>query len=425
MNYKPRLLVILDFNENGLFDITMELRKNYYEGAFETCLANIRERDVMNEVFQKYRPDIVFHAAAHKHVPMMEGNLREALINNVVGTNNVVEASIACGVERFMLISTDKAVNPTNIMGATKRIAELLIQQKNRSGNTRFAAVRFGNVLGSHSSVIPIFQRQLQVGGPLTVMHKDVTRYFMTIPEAVQLVLESASIMQGGEIFVLDMGEPIRIYDLATTMIKLAGLVPKRISRSGDRPTAGRKLHEELCLPEETVVTTSNNKIYVMRPEAANPIRNRTRCCQSCWTASTAGTRPASVIWCSGWFPRCNTERSVDGGRMNLEPSQGMTRYSMKAILETVFRRWFWCALCVPVRIRHLRRLLERILFIRQTVRHVHTRCAVGGCQCERAGQLQHPYVPVVRDARGGAGRRREVGQLRRLRRRSAAGYFV
>ena len=270
MNYKPRLLVILDFNENGLFDITMELRKKYYEGAFETCLANIRERDVMNEVFQKYRPDIVFHAAAHKHVPMMEGNLREALMNNVVGTNNVVEASIACGVERFMLISTDKAVNPTNIMGATKRIAELLIQQKNRSGDTRFAAVRFGNVLGSHSSVVPIFQRQLQAGGPITVTHKDVTRYFMTIPEAVQLVLESASIMQGGEIFVLDMGEPIRIYDLATTMIKLAGLVPEKdikIEVTGLRP--GEKLHEELCLPEETVVTTSNNKIYVMRPESS------------------------------------------------------------------------------------------------------------------------------------------------------------
>ena len=272
MNYRPRLLVILDFNENGLFDITLELRKKYYEGAFETCLANIRERDVMNEVFRKYRPDIVFHAAAHKHVPMMEGNLREALLNNVAGTNNVVEASIACGVERFMLISTDKAVNPTNIMGATKRIAELLIQQKNRSGDTRFAAVRFGNVLGSHSSVVPIFQRQLQAGGPITVTHKDITRYFMTIPEAVQLVLESASIMQGGEIFVLDMGEPIRIYDLATTMIKLAGLVPEKDIKSevtGLRP--GEKLHEELCLPEETVITTSNNKIYMMRPECSEP----------------------------------------------------------------------------------------------------------------------------------------------------------
>ena len=272
MNYRPRLLVILDFNENGLFDITLELRKKYYEGAFETCLANIRERDVMNEVFRKYRPDIVFHAAAHKHVPMMEGNLREALLNNVAGTNNVVEASIACGVERFMLISTDKAVNPTNIMGATKRIAELLIQQKNRSGDTRFAAVRFGNVLGSHSSVVPIFQRQLQAGGPITVTHKDITRYFMTIPEAVQLVLESASIMQGGEIFVLDMGEPIRIYDLATTMIKLAGLVPEKdikIEVTGLRP--GEKLHEELCLPEETVITTSNNKIYMMRPECSEP----------------------------------------------------------------------------------------------------------------------------------------------------------
>jgi FlaA1/EpsC-like NDP-sugar epimerase len=270
MNYKPKLLVIVDFNENGLFDITMELKTKYHEGAFETCLITIRDKDILYAVFDKYRPDVVFHAAAHKHVPVMEGNLREALLNNVIGTSNVVEASIAHGVERFMLISTDKAVNPTNIMGATKRIAELIIRQKNRSGDTRFAAVRFGNVLGSHSSVVPIFQQQLRAGGPLTVTHKDITRYFMTIPEAVQLVLESASIMEGGEIFVLDMGEPIRIYDLATTMIKLSGLEPGKdikIEVTGLRP--GEKLHEELRLPEETVVKTSNDKIYMMRPDGS------------------------------------------------------------------------------------------------------------------------------------------------------------
>ncbi len=267
MNYKPKLLVIVDFNENGLFDISLELKEKYHEASFEICLISIRDKDILNTVFAKYRPEIVFHAAAHKHVPMMEGNFREALLNNVIGTRNVVEASIDHHVERFMLISTDKAVNPTNIMGATKRVTELLIQQKNRrGGGTLFAAVRFGNVLGSHSSVIPIFKKQLQSGGPLTVTHKDITRYFMTIPEAVQLVLESASIMQGGEIFVLDMGEPVRIYDLATTMIQLSGLEPGKdiqIEVTGLRP--GEKLQEELRLPEETVVKTSSDKIFMLK----------------------------------------------------------------------------------------------------------------------------------------------------------------
>ncbi len=271
MNYGPKLLAIVDFSENGLFDISLELKEKYHEASFEICLISIRDRDILNAVFSKYKPDIVFHAAAHKHVPMMEGNFREALLNNIIGTKNVVEASIANNVERFMLISTDKAVNPTNIMGATKRVAELILQQKNRANGTLFAAVRFGNVLGSHSSVIPIFQRQLRAGGPLTVTHEDITRYFMTIPEAVQLVLESASIMRGGEIFVLDMGEPIRIYDLATTMIKLSGLEPDkdiRIEVTGLRP--GEKLHEELRLPEETVVKTLNNKIFILKSSAGS-----------------------------------------------------------------------------------------------------------------------------------------------------------
>lgn len=266
MNYAPKLLVIVDFNENGLFDISLELKEKYHEAAFEICLISIRDKDILDTVFSKYKPDIVFHAAAHKHVPMMEGNFREALHNNIIGTQNVVEASINNNVERFMLISTDKAVNPTNIMGATKRITELIIQQKSRQSVTLFAAVRFGNVLGSHSSVIPIFQKQLRAGGPLTVTHPDITRYFMTIPEAVQLVLESASIMQGGEIFVLDMGEPIRIYDLATTMIQLSGLEPGKdiqIEVTGLRP--GEKLQEELRLPEETVVKTSSDKIFMLK----------------------------------------------------------------------------------------------------------------------------------------------------------------
>lgn len=266
MHYRPKLLVIIDFNENGLFDISMELKEKYHESAFEMCLISIRDKDILNTVFEKYKPHIVFHAAAHKHVPMMEINFREAVLNNIVGTRNVMEASLANKVQRFMFISTDKAVNPTNIMGASKRVAELLIQSNNKAGRTRFSAVRFGNVLGSHSSVVPIFQRQLREGGPLTVTHKDITRYFMTIPEAVQLVLESASIMRGGEIFVLDMGEPIRIYDLAVTMIKLSGLEPGKdikIEVTGLRP--GEKLQEELRLPEETVDKTSSDKIYVLK----------------------------------------------------------------------------------------------------------------------------------------------------------------
>jgi FlaA1/EpsC-like NDP-sugar epimerase len=268
MHYGPKLLVILDFNENGLFDISMELKQKHHKSTFEICLNSIRDKDILNTLFGKYKPNIVFHAAAHKHVPMMEGNFREALLNNIVGTQNVVDASIANNVERFMLISTDKAVNPVNIMGATKRVAELIIQRKSIPGHTLFAAVRFGNVLGSHSSVVPIFQKQLRSGGPITVTHKDITRYFMTIPEAVQLVLESASIMLGGETFVLDMGEPVNIYDLATTMIKLSGLEPGKdikIEVTGLRP--GEKLHEELRLPDEIAVKTSNDKIFMLKSD--------------------------------------------------------------------------------------------------------------------------------------------------------------
>ena len=217
-------------------------------------------------IFSKYQPNIVFHAAAYKHVPMLEGNLREAIINNIIGTQNIVDASIENNVNKCILISTDKAVNPKNIMGATKRIAELIIQQNNIPGQTIFSAVRFGNVLGSNGSVIPIFKKQIRMGGPITVTHKDVQRYFMTIPEAVQLVLEAGSLAQGGEIFVLDMGEPVKIYDLATTMIHLSGLEPEKdikIEVTGLRP--GEKLFEELSLTEETVNKTSNNKIYVLK----------------------------------------------------------------------------------------------------------------------------------------------------------------
>lgn len=269
LNYGAKQLIMLDINENGLFEAAMELRRKYRESSFVTCIGSVRDRDLLSAVFAQYKPQIVFHAAAYKHVPMMELNFREALVNNIIGTKNAADIAASSGAEKFIMISTDKAVNPSNIMGATKRIAELIIQEKNAPGGTVFAAVRFGNVLGSNGSVVPIFQRQLREGGPLTVTHKDIRRYFMTIPEAVQLVLQAGSISKGGEVFVLDMGEPVKIYDLAVTMIKLSGLEPEKdikIEIVGLRP--GEKLYEELSLSEETVDKTALDKIFVLKRDA-------------------------------------------------------------------------------------------------------------------------------------------------------------
>ena len=221
-------------------------------------------------MFEDYRPDIVFHAAAHKHVPMMEINPCEAVKNNVFGTKNVLECCIAYKVKRCILISTDKAVNTTNVMGATKRVAELLVQSLNGHG-CEFAAVRFGNVLGSNGSVVHTFQRQIDQGGPVTVTHRDITRYFMTIPEAVSLVLSAGALAKGGEIFVLDMGSPVKIYDLATDMIRLSGYEPGRdikIEITGLRP--GEKCFEELVQADESIDTTSHEKIFVMKSEPVN-----------------------------------------------------------------------------------------------------------------------------------------------------------
>lgn len=230
-------------------------------------LGSIRDYGRLEEVFSRYRPEIVFHAAAHKHVPMMEYNPKEALKNNVFGTLNAARAAIAFGAEKFILISTDKAVNPANIMGASKRIAELCVQMLDKESGTDFAAVRFGNVLGSSGSVVPFFKGQIAQGGPVTVTHPDMRRYFMTIPEAVQLVLEAGAMAAGGEIFVLDMGEPVLIYDLACDLIRLSGYEPGKdiqIVFTGLRP--GEKLFEELSLADEDVTKTPNNKIYICKP---------------------------------------------------------------------------------------------------------------------------------------------------------------
>lgn len=230
-------------------------------------IGSIRDRDRLHEVFTKYKIDVVFHAAAHKHVPLMEDSPKEAVKNNVFGTLNLALEASAAGVSRFVMISTDKAVNPTNIMGATKRLCEMIVQAMDKQSKTEFVAVRFGNVLGSNGSVIPLFKRQIAHGGPVTVTHKKIIRYFMLIPEAAQLVLQAGAFAKGGEIFVLDMGKPVKIYDLACDLIRLSGLEPNKdikIVFSGLRP--GEKLYEELLMSEEGLQDTVHNKIYVGKP---------------------------------------------------------------------------------------------------------------------------------------------------------------
>lgn len=265
--FSPKRLIILDNYENNAYDIQNELLVKYPKLNLSTIIASVREKGRLDNIFRTHRPDIIFHAAAHKHVPLMEANPTEAIKNNVFGTLNVAECADKYSAKKFVMISTDKAVNPTNIMGATKRIAEMIIQAFSKQSKTDFVAVRFGNVLGSNGSVIPLFKKQIEQGGPVTVTDPEIIRYFMTIPEAVQLVLQAGAMAEGGEIFVLDMGEPVKIYDLAKNLIKLSGFEPDvdiKIEFTGLRP--GEKLYEELLLAEEGVQATKNNKIYVAQP---------------------------------------------------------------------------------------------------------------------------------------------------------------
>jgi FlaA1/EpsC-like NDP-sugar epimerase len=266
--HNPKQLIILDIYENNAYDIEQELKRHRPELNLLTLIASVRDMTKMEDVFRKYRPDIVFNAAAHKHVPLMETSPNEAVKNNVFGTLNVARCADKYLSKVFVQISTDKAVNPTNIMGATKRICEMIIQTIGRhSKYTKFVAVRFGNVLGSNGSVIPLFEKQIAEGGPVTVTHKDIIRYFMTIPEAVSLVLEAGAYAKGGQIFVLDMGEPVRIYDLAYNMIKLSGLEPGvdiDIVCTGLRP--GEKLYEERLMSEEGMQKTPNGLISIANP---------------------------------------------------------------------------------------------------------------------------------------------------------------
>lgn len=265
--FGPKEMVLIDIYENSLYDIELELKSNYKNIKIDAIIASIRDKNKMENIFEKCRPYLVFHAAAHKHVPLMEFSPLEAIKNNVFGTYNVVNCCDKYNVKRFVLISTDKAVNPTNVMGATKRLCEMIIQAKDKVSKTEFVAVRFGNVLGSNGSVVPLFKKQIAKGGPVTVTHKDITRFFMTIPEAVQLVLQAITYAKGGEIFVLDMGEPVKIYDLAVSLIKLSGLEPNvdiPIEITGLRP--GEKLYEEILMAEEGLQSTKHNKIFIAKP---------------------------------------------------------------------------------------------------------------------------------------------------------------
>ena len=269
---EPQQLIILDIYENSAYSIQQELRRTYGDKLnLEVCIASVRDSKKIDALFQRYHPNVVFHAAAHKHVPLMEDAPEEAVKNNVFGTYNVALCAEKYGAERFVLISTDKAVNPTNVMGATKRLCEMIVQALAQKSKTKFVAVRFGNVLGSNGSVLPLFKEQIASGGPLTVTHPDIVRYFMTIPEAVRLVLEAGAMGDGGDIFVLDMGNPVKILDLAENLIKLSGFIPYKdieIKFTGLRP--GEKLYEELLMDEEGLRKTDNKKIFVGSPLKLN-----------------------------------------------------------------------------------------------------------------------------------------------------------
>lgn len=267
-SFNPKTLIIVDIYENSAYDIQNELKAMYGKGLdLKVIIASVRDFSRIRQIFKQYHPQIVYHAAAHKHVPLMEASPQEAIKNNVFGTLNVAKCAHEFKVSRFVLISTDKAVNPTNIMGASKRLAEMIIQSLNEHSRCEYVAVRFGNVLGSNGSVIPLFKRQIENGGPITVTHPDIIRYFMTIPEAVELVLQAGAMARGGEVFVLDMGEPVKIVDLAKGLIRLSGLELGKdidIKYTGLRP--GEKMFEELLLSEEGLLKTANKKIFIGRP---------------------------------------------------------------------------------------------------------------------------------------------------------------
>ncbi len=274
--FRPRRVVAVDIYENTIFELANEIQGKFPDVEFDIVIGSVRDYERMEGVFQRYKPHVVFHAAAHKHVPLMEANPREAIVNNIQGTKNMLDLAEKYAVSKFVLISTDKAVNPTNVMGATKRVGEMMLQEKSAHSRTNYAAVRFGNVLGSNGSVIPIFREQIAHGGPVTVTHPEICRYFMTIPEAIQLVIQAGAMAEGGEIFILDMGDPVKIMDLAEKLIRLSGFEPRKdieIRITGLRP--GEKLYEELLLDEEGIRATTHDKIFVGHPVDPSPALSR------------------------------------------------------------------------------------------------------------------------------------------------------
>ena len=269
--FSPEILLLLGRGENSIYEIDLELSLNYPAVRKKAIIADVRDRMKMERIFREYRPTVIFHAAAHKHVPLMEDAPDEAIKNNIFGTKNLAELADKYRAKRFVLISTDKAVNPASVMGATKRVAEKIVQYMAVHSKTKYCAVRFGNVLGSRGSVVPLFQKQIAAGGPVTITHPEMTRYFMTIPEAVSLVIQAGAMEENGEIFILDMGEPVRIVDLARDLIRLSGLEPEKdikIEYCGVRP--GEKIYEELLTAEEGITTTKHERIYVSRPRSMN-----------------------------------------------------------------------------------------------------------------------------------------------------------
>ena len=300
VSHKPKQLIIFDIYENNAYDIQQELKINYPDANVVTLIGSIRNVSRLESVFAQYKPDIVYHAAAHKHVPLMEVSPDEAVKNNVVGTWNVARMADKYGVKKFVMISTDKAVNPTNVMGATKRICEMIVQTYNEISKTDFVAVRFGNVLGSNGSVIPLFKRQIEAGGPVTVTDPNIIRYFMTIPEAVSLVLQAGAYAKGGEIFILDMGEPVKIDDLAKNLIRLSGYtlgVNMEIKYTGLRP--GEKLYEELLMKEEGLQETDNKLIHIGKPiefDKENFFDNLARRWKSVWKLPKRAIFPERFI---------------------------------------------------------------------------------------------------------------------------------
>lgn len=307
---KPQLLLIVDIYENSTYELERELDTYYPGERYQTLIASVRDYDRMADIFEEYHPDVVYHAAAHKHVPLMEDSPNEAIKNNCLGTLNMVKLADRYGVKRFVMISTDKAVRPTNVMGASKRICEMIIQTWNRKSETEFVAVRFGNVLGSNGSVIPLFLRQIEVGGPITLTHREITRFFMTIPEAVSLVLSAGLMAGGGEIFILDMGEPVKIYDLACNLIRMKGLEPEKdikIDVVGLRP--GEKLYEELLMDEEGLQDTANNRIKVGQPiELAGNFEEQLNKLIALAEANVDDIRPAIKEICPTYQPIGNEE---------------------------------------------------------------------------------------------------------------------